>query len=182
LERIVSNLVDNAIKFTTEGGVTLAAAVQAEGSAGPAGAGAGAGVGGEREEGGGGTVVVRVRDSGAGIPESGVPFLFDEFYQVDNHERDRNKGFGIGLAICRSLARQLGGDVRLADTGDGGSCFEIVLPSGAGAAGAGGGDSGADGDGADDDGDGTVRAGRGGRPHGATRDREHPAAAGLCGV
>jgi PAS domain S-box-containing protein len=102
LERVVSNLLDNAIKFTEAGGVTVEVA-------------------------GGTQPRVRVRDTGIGVPEEAAPHLFDEFYQVHNHERDRSKGFGMGLAICRSLARQFGGDVRLAGTGAGGSCFEVVL-------------------------------------------------------
>jgi signal transduction histidine kinase len=136
LERIVSNLVDNAIKYTQQGGVTvdLSVSQECEGNA----------------------VSVRVSDTGIGIPVGNVAFLFDEFYQVNNHERDRNKGFGMGLAICRSLARSLGGDVRLAGTGPTGSCFELVL-KGAG-------------------------ADRGGRPDGAPGDRTDPQAAGLCRV
>ena len=103
LERILSNLVDNAVKHTHQGGVELAV-----------------GNGGDQ-------VNVRISDTGSGIPAEHVPFLFDEFFQVNNHERDRSKGFGLGLAICRFLARQLGGDVRLLNTGAGGSTFEISL-------------------------------------------------------
>jgi PAS domain S-box-containing protein len=104
LERIISNLVDNAVKHTEAGTVELSAAAAGDGS-----------------------VVVSISDSGKGIAKDAVPYLFDEFYQVNNHERDRSKGFGLGLAICRTLARQLGGDVRLASTGPAGSRFEVVL-------------------------------------------------------
>jgi PAS domain S-box-containing protein len=103
LERILSNLVDNAIKHTQSGGVELSVH--------------------SRE----GQISVRIADTGAGIPAEHVPFLFDEFFQVNNHERDRNKGFGLGLAICRFLARQVGGDVRLVDTGANGSAFEVCV-------------------------------------------------------
>lgn len=106
VERVVGNLVDNAIKYTSRGGVTVEGVEAA------------------------GEVRVIVRDTGPGVPGENVPFLFDEFYQVGNHERDRSKGFGMGLAICRCLAQQLGGDVRLADTGPGGSVFELDLPGG----------------------------------------------------
>lgn len=131
LERVVANLLDNAIKFTDRGGVTLELA-------------------------GGEGIRVRICDTGIGVPDAAAPYLFDEFYQVGNHERDRNKGFGMGLAICRNLARQLGGDVRLAGTGPGGSCFEIVL-----------------------DGCG---AGSGGRPDGAAGGRDDPQRARVCSV
>jgi signal transduction histidine kinase len=147
LERVLGNLVDNAIKYTAAGGVTVRLATLGEG------------------DGNGGGFAVRVCDSGIGIPEADIPHLFDEFYQVDNHERDRRKGFGMGLAICRTLARQLGGDVRLAETGPGGSCFEFVLRC-----------AGNDGDG---DGDGVRARGRG-RQHGATDDFADPEPAGLC--
>jgi PAS domain S-box-containing protein len=176
LERVVSNLVDNAIKFTDQGGITL--------DAGPCTTGAR-------------MLAIRVSDTGIGVPEASVALLFDEFYQVNNHERDRNKGFGIGLAICRSLARQLGGDVRLARTSAEGSCFEILVTAAAAAGAAGrpgaAGPPAAAGTGlgatAHGGGGATVfaaaagvRAGRGGRPDGPTGDRVDPANAGLCGV
>jgi PAS domain S-box-containing protein len=132
LDRVVANLVDNAIKFTDRGGVTLELA------------------------GGAGAARVLVSDSGIGVPEGDAPYLFDEFYQVDNHERDRKKGFGMGLAICRSLARQLGGDVRLARTGPGGSCFELTV--------------------------GGCGPGGGGRPGREARDHAHSEEQGLCRV
>jgi PAS domain S-box-containing protein len=144
LERIVSNLLDNAIKFTDRGGVGLELVWRA--ASGETGDDDD-----DRE-----VAAIRVFDSGVGIPPASIPYLFDEFYQVNNHERDRNKGFGIGLAICRSLARQLGGDVRLVSTGPTGSCFEVTLSS--------------------------LRPGRRGRPDGAACDRAHPEEAGLCRV
>ncbi len=62
-------------------------------------------------------------DTGVGIAPEHLGRLFDEFYQVDNHERDRHKGFGLGLAIARRLARQLGGDLAVASTVGRGSRF-----------------------------------------------------------
>jgi hypothetical protein len=140
---------------------------------------------------------VRVRDTGIGIPAQSVGQVFDEFYQVNNHERDRRKGFGIGLAICRSLARQFGGDVRLIDTSPNGSCFEVLIPAANGASrGAGSVTSSAGGAGAARDGLGDAitgvnaagadrpgeRAGSGGRPDGPPGHHVDPEAAGLCGV
>jgi nitrogen-specific signal transduction histidine kinase len=106
VQRIVGNLIENAIKYTPRGGVTVSVEQSAE------------------------VVVIRVRDTGIGIPREKAANLFDEFYQVENEERDRRKGFGLGLAICRSLARQIGGDVRLASSDADGSCFECVIRSG----------------------------------------------------
>jgi signal transduction histidine kinase len=106
LERIVTNLVDNAIKYTNDGGVCLAWDVLDDGQ-----------------------TSIRVSDTGPGVPRETVPFLFDEFYQVNNRERDRTKGFGMGLAICRCLASQLDADVRLASTSPDGSCFQVSVPN-----------------------------------------------------
>ena len=103
LERIVSNLVDNAIKFTDRGGVTIEAKALD------------------------GSTVVRVTDTGVGIHPDIAPHLFDEFYQGPGQAEGGRQGFGMGLTICRFLARQLGGDVRLARTGPDGSCFDLIL-------------------------------------------------------
>jgi PAS domain S-box-containing protein len=103
LQRIVGNLIENAIKYTLRGGVTVGVEQSQE------------------------VIAIRVCDTGIGIPRDKAVNLFDEFYQVENDERDRRKGFGLGLAICRSLARQIGGDVRLASSGPEGSCFECLI-------------------------------------------------------
>jgi PAS domain S-box-containing protein len=155
LERIISNLVDNAIKYTSRGGVSIGlSAVDEE-------------------------VAVRVCDTGIGIPAENVPYLFDEFYQVNNHERDRSKGFGMGLAICRCLARHIGGDVRLAHSGPAGSTFEVVVNR----RGTGGADRGAGGNGVGIGAEAPdIGADRGGRPGGTAGDRPHPAPSRLCGV
>jgi signal transduction histidine kinase len=104
LERLIANLVDNAIKYTRVGGVTLSLIPHEDHFA------------------------LRVTDTGMGVPPQNAPYLFDEYYQVNNSERDRSKGFGMGLAICKYLAHQLGGTVRLLNTSDQGSSFEISLP------------------------------------------------------
>jgi signal transduction histidine kinase len=106
VERIVGNLIDNAIKYTPRGGVTIALVKAADD----------------------GAAAIEIRDTGIGVPRDKADSLFDEFYQVGNDERDRRKGFGLGLAICRALARQIGGDVQLVSTGHEGSCFALTLP------------------------------------------------------
>jgi PAS domain S-box-containing protein len=126
LERIVSNLVDNGIKYTESGGVDVAVRVRD------------------------GEALISVSDTGIGVPAESIPYLFNEFYQAGNHARDSSKGFGLGLAICRNLVRQLGGEIRLASTGKGGSCFEVCL--------------------------GKERTRRGGRPHGAEGGERDPEA------
>jgi signal transduction histidine kinase len=69
-----------------------------------------------------------VIDTGVGIDPKVHHQLFDEFYQVHNHERDRNKGFGMGLAIAQRLARQLGGDITVDSALGRGSRFSVCLP------------------------------------------------------
>jgi two-component system, sensor histidine kinase len=105
VERILNNLLANAVKFTEQGGVTV--------SVEPRGA----------------DLRVEVADTGVGMPAEERRCLFDEFFQLRNHERDRTKGFGLGLAISRRLARQLGGDVSLVQSEVGrGSRFRLELP------------------------------------------------------
>jgi signal transduction histidine kinase len=104
LERILTNLVDNALKYTDKGSVTLDVSVRDE------------------------FVSVVVADTGAGIAEQYQELLFGEFFQVGNYERDRQKGFGMGLAISRVLTRQLGGDVRLVRSNEKGTIFSVDFP------------------------------------------------------
>ncbi len=85
LERILLNLTSNALKYSEHGEVRLEAAQE-----GP-------------------NLRIVVSDTGLGIAPEHLPRLFEEFYQVHNHERDRNKGFGLGLSIASRLAGQLGG-------------------------------------------------------------------------
>ncbi len=104
LERILNNLVSNAIKFTPQGGIRI-----------------------EAEEAPGG-LELHIIDTGIGIAPQHRERLFDEFYQVGNEERDRGKGFGLGLAIVRQLVHQLRGDIAVESTLGKGTTFTLVLP------------------------------------------------------
>jgi signal transduction histidine kinase len=104
VERIVSNLISNAIKFTSHGSVS----VQVEPTPN--------------------SVKVHVIDTGIGIDPLNQDRVFDEFFQVHNRERDRTNGFGLGLSIARRLARQLGGDVVVESSHGKGSRFTLLLP------------------------------------------------------
>jgi signal transduction histidine kinase len=105
LARVLSNLVSNAIKFTDHGGVRLEVEQDPQ------------------------AVRVHVTDTGVGIAPADRERLFEEFFQANNQERSPNKGFGLGLAIARRLAQQLGGDVTAESTPGHGSRFTIVLPA-----------------------------------------------------
>ena len=104
VERVISNLVQNAIKFTERGGVTLGASQHAGG------------------------VTIWVEDTGPGIAREHHDSLFQEFFQVANPARDRAKGFGLGLAIADRLARHLGGRIELDSVVGRGTRFTIHLP------------------------------------------------------
>lgn len=99
LERILGNLVSNALRYTERGGVLL----------------------GLRRDGSG--LRVEVRDSGRGIPAAFRERIFEEYFQLENPERHRDKGLGLGLAIVARLARLLGSGVEVASTRGRGSCF-----------------------------------------------------------
>jgi CheY-like chemotaxis protein len=68
-----------------------------------------------------------VRDSGRGIAEAFRKRIFEEYFQLENPERHRDKGLGLGLAIVARLARLLGGNVEVASTANQGSCFHFVV-------------------------------------------------------
>jgi signal transduction histidine kinase len=104
LERILRNLVDNAMKYTTRGSVTLSA------------------------ESVGDDVRLAVRDTGFGIAEHERERIFEEFYQVGNPERDRAQGLGLGLAIVRRLALLLGTEIELESEFGRGAEFAIRMP------------------------------------------------------
>jgi signal transduction histidine kinase/ActR/RegA family two-component response regulator len=108
LKRIVQNLVGNAIKFTEHGSITIVAAIEDF----------------DRRPG----VVIRVVDTGSGIPPESQERVFDEFYQVGNAERNRSRGLGLGLAIVRRLASLIGAQVTLQSCPGKGSTFSVQLP------------------------------------------------------
>lgn len=104
LERILNNLLSNAIKFTPSGGVRVETTTGARG------------------------LEIHVIDTGVGIDTTHRDRLFDEFFQVHNPARDQSKGFGLGLAIAKRLAVQLGGDIELDSAVGSGSRFTVSLP------------------------------------------------------
>jgi two-component system, sensor histidine kinase len=105
LQRIVGNLVSNAIRHAPPGGTVLVTA--------------------RRRAGG---VRIEVRDNGIGIAPIHQTRIFEEFYQVANTERDRRQGFGLGLAICARIAALLGTRITLRSGLQAGSTFALVLP------------------------------------------------------
>jgi signal transduction histidine kinase/CheY-like chemotaxis protein len=109
LERLLGNLVDNAIKYTQSGGVVVAARV-------------GAASGREAH------VRFDIVDTGIGIPVEHRQRVFEEFFQVGNPQRDRRAGLGLGLSIVRRLSELLGHPVALAPRRNGGTRFQVWVP------------------------------------------------------
>ncbi len=104
LERMLGNLVHNALKFTQTGGVAVLARTRGQ------------------------RISVEVWDSGRGIEEKEMPRIFDEFYQVGNLERDRSKGLGMGLAIVRRIARLMHVQMQVRSRPGRGTVFRLLLP------------------------------------------------------
>jgi len=105
VERILINLVANAIRYTESGWVSIGA---------------------RQEEGG---LRLKVWDTGPGIPKAYQDKIFEEYFQLVNPERSRDKGLGLGLAIVARLARLLGTPVNVDSEPGKGSCFSIRLPA-----------------------------------------------------
>lgn len=104
LQRLLGNLIENAIKYTARGGVLVVAR--------PRGA----------------QVWIDVVDTGIGIAPEHSDRVFDEFYQVDNPGRDRTRGLGIGLSIVRRLSHLLNHPVRLRSWPGHGTRFRVTVP------------------------------------------------------
>jgi signal transduction histidine kinase len=104
LDRIVTNLLTNAIKFTTKGSVTIGADTVD------------------------GAALIRIRDTGIGIAEAELERIFGEFAQLDIAVGERDRGRGLGLAICRRLANFIGASIAVESKVGVGTAFTVRLP------------------------------------------------------
>jgi len=104
LQRILLNLVSNAIRYTTTGGVLVACRRAGKHAR------------------------LEVWDTGAGIPPEHREEIFKDFVQLENSERDRSKGLGLGLAIVERTARLLGHRLSVRSVPGRGSCFSLDVP------------------------------------------------------
>lgn len=104
LRQIVTNLAGNAVKFTENGGVGISVLAEAE------------------------MLLIRVEDTGPGVPPARQEAIFAEFEQADAQTATRHGGTGLGLAISRRLARLMGGDITLASSPGRGALFTLSLP------------------------------------------------------
>ena len=104
LNRVLQNLVDNAIKYTVRGAISVSAHHAA------------------------GQLVWTVEDTGPGIPEPEHERVFDEFYQLDNPERSREKGRGLELSVVRRFVALMAGTVVVNHGTAGGARFIVTIP------------------------------------------------------
>jgi CheY-like chemotaxis protein len=104
LERILRNFLNNAVRYTREGGVLFGCRHLGD------------------------KLRIEVWDTGIGIPQSQIKAIFREFHQLGNPGRDRRQGLGLGLAIVERLAQLLGHPITVRSTPQKGSVFAIDVP------------------------------------------------------
>lgn len=101
---VLMNLVSNAIKFTSRGGILLSAKRR------------------------GNKALIQVWDTGVGMSSEDIEHIFDEFYQVNNPQRDRTKGIGLGLSIAKRSLALVDVEITCRSRAGHGSVFEFFLP------------------------------------------------------
>jgi signal transduction histidine kinase/CheY-like chemotaxis protein len=106
LERVLTNLLENAIRYTDYGHVKMIATAESK------------------------HISISIFDTGIGIPTEEQIAIFVEFHQLNNPERDRNKGLGLGLAIVKRLCVLQDWPLQLRSDSNHGSCFTIQIPLG----------------------------------------------------
>lgn len=106
LERMLRNLVSNAIRYTENGSVVVRCGCEP------------------------GLVRLEVADTGVGIEADALPHIFEEYYQADNQHRDRRKGLGLGLAIVRRVENLLGYKIEVKSQAGQGSAFSFTVQKG----------------------------------------------------
>jgi signal transduction histidine kinase/DNA-binding response OmpR family regulator/ligand-binding sensor domain-containing protein len=116
IEKILYNLISNAIKFTKTAGKITIGLKQ---------------LGSEDSKFRDGHVEISVTDNGKGIKSSELKNIFNRFYQSDNQNKE-NEGVGIGLSFSQNLAQLHGGKIEVVSECDKGSCFTLLLPLGNG--------------------------------------------------
>ena len=101
---VLSNLLSNGIKYTREGGVDLSLSVGAS------------------------RAVLRVEDTGIGIPKQDIPRMFEEFFRASNVRAGPIRGTGVGLGGVRELVNRFGGEIELASEEGKGTAFTTRFP------------------------------------------------------
>ena len=103
LERILGNFMSNAIRYTNKGSVLIGCRKRGD------------------------KVVIEVWDTGCGISDDQMSLIYEDFYQIENKERDRGKGLGLGLALAKRLAESLEHSINSKSSLGAGSCFSVTV-------------------------------------------------------
>jgi CheY-like chemotaxis protein/anti-sigma regulatory factor (Ser/Thr protein kinase) len=106
LEQVIRNLLSNAIRYTKQGEINIHCTQNNN------------------------NLQLHIRDTGIGIPQADKEQIFNEFYQLNNPERDRNKGLGLGLAIVKRISQRLNYQLSFTTKLGKGTEFIVVLPKG----------------------------------------------------
>ncbi len=105
LEKVLLNLIFNAIKFTSPGGSIRISAIEEDH-----------------------WLSLQIEDTGIGIPEESLKFIFDRFWQVDNSSKRKHQGVGIGLALVKEFVELLKGDISVESSEGKGTRFLMRMP------------------------------------------------------
>lgn len=105
LQQVIYNVIDNAIKYTPRGGEVETSLVRS-----------------------GKKAIIRISDTGIGIPAADLPHIFDRFYRVDKARSRATGGTGLGLSIVKQTVQQHGGSISASSVEGKGTSFEIELP------------------------------------------------------
>jgi two-component system, OmpR family, sensor histidine kinase BaeS len=103
--RVLSNLLENALRYASPGVVRLTALEENSG------------------------VIFQVRDSGPGLPKEALEQIFERFYRADSSRTNRREGSGLGLAIAKAVVNAHGGTIKAVNHSEGGAVFTIHLPT-----------------------------------------------------
>jgi len=102
--RVVANLLNNAVRYTEEGQVRVSTRTEGE------------------------QIVLQVRDTGIGIAQEDLPYIFERFYRSEDAKMMQNQGTGLGLAICKAIVEYSGGTISVESQVGVGSVFTVKLP------------------------------------------------------
>ena len=105
LKQVFSNLITNAIKYNRPNGAIKVFITERENS-----------------------IEANVEDTGRGIPEEHLPYIFDQFYRVKQDETKKSKGTGLGLSIAKKIVEAHGGTIKVTSQLGKGSTFTVILP------------------------------------------------------
>jgi signal transduction histidine kinase len=103
MQRLVTNLLENAVKYTRSGGIVTISLFEAAG-----------------------TIKMIFEDTGIGIAESELPKIFDRFYRCDQSRTE--PGIGLGLSLAKAIAKAHGGDIQVSSQLNQGTRFVVTLP------------------------------------------------------